>query len=251
MLRDLLSSKLFLGCFGLFVLFAVGCFLWYQHETMKIQKEGAESAEIRRQSELSQKVDTLKSAGKTDVVKTRVPAPQKQETPSIEAATVPDAVTENTSDVPKTVLSETDATENTEVRVSPHGLGPYPEVPEDFIFGSGPWQDGDFSLGQELISRVLIKLWNDGDRNFRGATFENGKVYVYYPNQVHVRYDTVKNPDGTTTRYIAGWSSTGDIPQPTLEQQLSGYIPPAGVEIIDLDIEDPGIEPYSFLGLHK
>lgn len=46
------------------------------------------------------------------------------------------------------------------------------------------------------------------------------------------------------------WKSAGGIPTPSDEQLLAGEIP-EGVEIIDLDVEDVGIEPYSFLGLDK
>ena len=96
----------------------------------------------------------------------------------------------------------------------------------------------------------MVKLWQEGDTKIQGGTFENGKVYVNYRDRVYVRYGTITNSDGTTSRYISGWSSHSDVPALTPAEALAGHIP-EGLEIIDLDVEDPGIEPYSFLELEK
>ena len=44
--------------------------------------------------------------------------------------------------------------------------------------------------------------------------------------------------------------SHSSVPIPTEAQMLAGDIP-KGLEVIDLDIEYPGIEPYSFLELDR
>lgn len=48
-----------------------------------------------------------------------------------------------------------------DVPVSPYGFGPYPEVPADFPFDAS-WTDLPPEV--ELLTRVMIKAWNDGDR---------------------------------------------------------------------------------------
>lgn len=91
-----------------------------------------------------------------------------------------------------------------------------------------------------------------------GAGFENGKVYVNYPNRVYAAYAKLRNlngrvqkdEDGKPILYISRWRASGGIPKPTKEQFWAGDMP-EGVEIIDLGINDVGIEPYSFLGLDK
>ena len=141
-----------------------------------------------------------------------------------------------------------------EVPVSPFGFGPYPEVPAGYTarHGRTVWQHpGSLPLSNqmniELIHRVMIASWNEGDTRFTGATFENGKVYLQYPNTMYVRYTVDEGSDGTVRRYITRWSS-GEHNQPAIDQILERKIP-TGVTLIDLDSEDVGIDPYTFLGL--
>lgn len=53
--------------------------------------------------------------------------------------------------------------------------------------------------------------------------------------------------DGTVLRFITSWSS-GEHNQRAIDQILEGKIP-TGVTLIDMDSEDVGIDPYTFLGL--
>ena len=182
------------------------------------------------------------------------PTAEKQRNTSIgeDAETYTDKPTESVS-LPSI---RTDSTEKP--RFSPHGFGPYPKVPKDFLLTCGPtsWQMMDLFGGPpptreiELIDRVLVKLWKEGDTRIQGGTFENGKVYVYYRDRVYVNYNTYIKHDGTIGRYISGWGSHSSVPIPTEAQMLAGDIP-KGLEVIDLDIEYPGIEPYSFLELDR
>lgn len=77
----------------------------------------------------------------------------------------------------------------------------------------------------------------------------NGRVLVNYKNRAYVRYGTRETSDGRTIRYISDWTS-GSLEGPSTEQLLDGYIP-SGVELINLDQEDPTLDPYEFLGLPK
>ena len=92
------------------------------------------------------------------------------------------------------------------------------------------------------------KLWKEGHTNVEGAIMQhNGRMLINYKNRAYVRYATTRTSDGKTKRYIARWTS-GSLKSPSSEQLRNGYIP-SGVELIDLDQEDPTIDPYEFLGL--
>ncbi|MDD9972393.1 MAG: hypothetical protein OXU27_00235 [Candidatus Poribacteria bacterium] len=132
-----------------------------------------------------------------------------------------------------------------DVPISPFGFGPYPEVPADYP-SVVLWEDDDHgNLPQrtlkniELIDRVLVKLWSEGERGFKGGAFTNGKVYPYYHNSVYVRYE-----EDEGYRYISEYYGGPEIPPLTPKQLYSGQLP-AGIRTIDMDTA--GIDAYSFL----
>ena len=252
MFHDLFTNKWKLGGIILLIAFVVAGILWIRHDIAtvnQLKREAVESDKILHEWEASQKADLVPNETIDSM------------TPEITDETIVETVDEFSKTIPSISFDKP-----AEVRYSPNGLGPYPEVSKEYFLQKGPtaWQTVDLfgaeppSKGAELISRVLLKLWKEGDTEWQGGTFENGKVYVNYPNRVYIRYSTLTNlngkpqtnPDGTPARYISMWQSSGDVSRPTHEQLLAGEIP-SGVEIIDLGVEDVGIEPYSFLGLDK
>lgn len=241
----------------LLIVLCVACVFWYRHETAPYKQEVVEAEEFVRQWKRNQETKTDSQQKQPEISKTT-----KAQEPEIANET-----TDGTTDAETERIPSISFKNPAPVRYSPHGLGPYPEVSKEYFLQKGPisWQLIDLfgkpppSLETELIDRVLLKLWKDGDTTWKSGTFRNGKVYVLYPNRALIRYSKVKNlngkvqknPDGTPQRYISMWMTAGGIPKPTQEQFLSGELP-KGVEIIDLDAdEDIGIEPYSFLGLEK
>lgn len=159
---------------------------------------------------------------------------------------------------------------DTDIPVSPYGFGPYPEVPEGFLekVGTPIWIEIDLYdmhdlhdsddidvRSIELIDRVLIKLWQDdpGTRTYmEGGYHRNGKVYVNYSNRAYVRYKTIDFPDGTKRRVITSWTAGSlkqSTPDPANPFKSNSSQIPNDIELIDLDKEDPGINPYDFLGL--
>ncbi len=109
----------------------------------------------------------------------------------------------------------------------------------------------------ELISRLLIKLWQDDPKSrayMEGGFYDraNSKVYGNYSNRAYVRYKTIELPDGTTQRVMTSWTAgslESPVPDPVNPFQSSDSQIPVEIELIDLDKEDPGIDPYTFLGL--
>lgn len=90
----------------------------------------------------------------------------------------------------ESVLSELDE-ETTEDN------GDFPPIPEGFLDSNAPpvwttipgYQKGDMPEHENLY-KVLIKLWNQGERGFHGGSYDSnlGKVYPLYPNVIYVTW---------------------------------------------------------------
>ena len=124
-----------------------------------------------------------------------------------------------------------------------------PQVPPDFPFPVVWLQPKEKIVGinelteRELWGLVMVKKWNEGDRDFVGAAMDTdtGKVYLYYPNVVYVKWEDTELPDGTITKYASKMSG-GDS---TITDQVSNGILPPGVLVLDMDAS--GIDPYAYL----
>lgn len=148
-----------------------------------------------------------------------------------------------------------------DVPVSPHGFGPYPELPDD------PWWPSDTWKGQskehELILRVLVKLWNQGTHAKGGVMRPSGLVYPIIPSVRYVEWDTIVRPSGESVRYISrstghpddqirlrvirkNKSSNSSIHPSERNVLTEDDIPPA-IKLVSY--EEGGIDPYTFLDL--
>lgn len=148
-----------------------------------------------------------------------------------------------------------------EVPVSPYGFGPYPEVPVGFPDHLSPvwtWPEEKLEkiVGRqkdfELMHRVLIKLWNQGNQDFVAVTRsdDNGKVYPIYPNVAYVTWHESKDLYGKVRyRYPSPLLSGPNVPSLTIEDFSKGRGFPPHVTV--LDRETAGIDPYQFLGLQR
>lgn len=123
-----------------------------------------------------------------------------------------------------------------------------PQVPPDFPFPVVWLQPHKKTVNineltqRELWGLVMVKKWKEGNR-FVGTDIDmnNGKVYLYYPNVVYVKWEDTQLPDGTITKHaseISGGDST------TIDQIREGILPP-GVLVLDMDAS--GIDPYEYL----
>ncbi len=242
MTRDIITNKWFIGAIALLIIIAGACYLWYQHDTAPYRQEAAESAKLLRQQEAAKKVDTVNEA-----VQAAEKAPAESNTltteKSINGST---AEVENNTEAAGQQQSETSAqtTEAKDVPVSPFGFGPYPEVPADYPIPPDKfeWEFWGKTVKGELMSRVRIKLWNQGIRS-DGASFENGKVYPNILGTVYVQWAE----NGEFIRRITGHPDDDfDAIEAALE---AGQPPPEGITVLSRN--EAGIDPYSFLELSK
>ena len=251
MFRAYFTNKWVLGGFCFLIVFGIACYFWYQQELAPYKKQAAETEEMLRQSERAKKAETAREVREADPAVSDVPVGSTTLTTE---TLVPEATvgTENTETIPAHVKTgpPTETTETAEVPVSPYGLGPYPEVPEDYT-GNVLWNEpevpahfsNEILKSIELINRVLVKLWTEGEKNFRGGSTYNGKVYPHYHNTVYVRFREYELPDGTTKRYPARVKSGPQVVY-SREDLLN---PPPHLRVLDLD--SSGIDPYQFLDL--
>ena len=154
-----------------------------------------------------------------------------------------------------------------EVRVSKFGFGPFPEVPADFpwqeIFDppyysddpDNPYKDNpDF----ELMDRVWVKLWNQGEHGVEGMSSEDG-TGLFYPTirgTIYVkwgsRWEVFGKGFGKKVRGLKGHPDDLEPLQeliksreeaPLLESDI-----PSHLKVLDMS---EGIDPYKFLDLPK
>ena len=234
---DFRTNKWIIGGVLLLIIIAGGCYFWYQHSLADDRKAAADAAEYARRLE-NQKAKQ-EAATETKTTLTKAPA----ENNTAEKLSTNNEVGNNTE---AETLQQSDTSAQTaetkDVPVSPFGFGPYPEIPDDYIIPPDKfnWDFWGETLQDELISRVRIKLWNQGIRS-EGSSFENGKVYPTILGTVYVVWD------GDRIRRISGHPDDDfDAIEAALE---AGQPPPEGITVLNRN--EAGIDPYSFLELNK
>ena len=235
MLRDILTNKWVISGFSFLIVIGIGCYFWYQHELAPYRQDAAETTKVARKLEAAQKVDTKNEM-----------EPVSEEKLITEAASETRKKDADLSKIQANLAGPRQETENVEeVPVSPHGFGPFPEVPDDYIIKPFSW---DFYKNDppiyELMARVRIKLWKQGVRT-TGITSSSatGLVYPTIPGAVFVKK---YSRDGIDHLEIRG-DPTLDLD--AIRKSLMDGNVPDGVTVLDLD--DAGIDPYTFLNLKK
>ena len=256
MLRDLLSSQWFQGGLIFFLLCVAGSLLYSWHVlrttesdmerhdrfTQGLEKQNephpAETVNVPTATESPGLVNTPDENTDTQMPDTTEALPNEIENLDIADLFLPDDF------VSEEVPAE-------DVPVSPYGFGPYPEVPADF-FGIPIWQKGlsdipvDIGKNVELIDRVLIKLWQQRDKNIIGGFLQNGKVYPNYPETVYVRERIEESDDGLVTTNFS--HITGPPGTNIYHEEIRRGNTPPHVTVIPMD-DSQGFDPYSFLNL--
>jgi len=245
MLRFVLTEKFVIGSFVFLLFFCVGCVIWYHYNTGTYRQESTESVELQDQTEnTTQQTSDVSVEGNT---------PTSEESESVN--------TDDLSHSDETLQEEDESDETITVggrvirlsdipdipEVSPHGFGPFPEVPEDYPLGA-VWRKINYydmspsdQRNSELFDRVLIKLWSEGNKNFTGAKRDGktGKVYPNFPDTVYITVKDLEYPDGTVVPMIT--RQLGSAPGVDL------FNPPPHIKVFDY--ESSGIDPFEYLDL--
>ncbi|MCE2399481.1 hypothetical protein J4G08_01195 [Candidatus Poribacteria bacterium] len=229
----------------LLIIVSVGCVLWFRYDTAPYRQEASETAELIRQRETTQKADANGEAAPA------AEAAAESETPTVEKQRT--NITPVTKDIEPTQAQTHLSTENAEtaeVRVSPHGFGPFPEVPEDY-----PHQDVFETISDdpayELMDRVRIKLWKQGVQTI-GIHGEGGLFYPTIPGTIYIEHERIDYGNGVvfSSRSLSGdpeaLQSLGQINWNLPLEQISF---PSNIKVIDA--KEGGINPYIFLDLQK
>ena len=267
MFCDLLSNRVIIGALIFVVLVVAGMQLYSLHVRRTGEAEVARTArEVQhltndKETRPQQDVDIL--TGTETLEETQTPL-ETNDTQMLSEET--EAVIDETFEsleladafLPGDLTLENEEEFAEDVPVSPYGFGPYPEVPENFIQKLGPpvWMrenPGGFPdhvlRNVELLNRVLIKLWKEGDTNIvGGSTDENGNILPHYPNTVYLKRTKVVHKEGEPPAEIIGIRGPPGTGQ-FHEQIIRGDIP-SHLTIIPWD-DNVGIDPYTFLQLEN
>ena len=239
-------TKWIVGAAFVLLIIAAGCIWYYQHTTAQ-DREQAAQAEKRLQQWKANKEQ--KPTIKAETEETDTPAENTTSTAE-KPTTDTTAVTKNTE--PIQVQSDVPAqtAETTDVQVSPHGFGPYPEVPDDYP-GYIEWKVNPDNPSRtfELMGRVFVKLWTEGEKNFRGGSTHKDKILPHYNDVVYISWSEYTDPtDGELVRRISGYTAGPHVSKKFKFTIDDLYDPPPGLRV--LDIESSGINPYEYLNLH-
>ena len=183
MFRNLLSNRLIQAGLAFFVIVVGGILLYSWHAQRTTENEFGKRPQAVSLIENKQATSTAPVDFQTEGV---VNTPE--ENTDIETMVEEtEALEDETFDLADTILPDDMGSEE---KVP----ADFPETPEGFPM-TPLWDDDRFPNyqkgdmpGHEMIYRVLIKLWNQGDHNFITGIRDtsNGRVYPLYPDTIYV-----------------------------------------------------------------
>lgn len=182
----------------------------------------------------------IDSGAETDAPTTDDPHPQNRVDPEKGVLSEDDTDLTALTDVWETPL-EAEVPEPVDFLTTPAGypMTPYWEYPEN--------EQNEWSYENKLIDHVLVKLWQEGTRDFIGGSIEQGskRVRPHYRNTLYVEWEEVEHPDGGRVKRITRALGGGDV---HWQQEGAFDLPPPDVHLIDINsTEGKGIDPFTFL----
>lgn len=242
MLRDLLSSRWFQGCFVFFLLCVGGSLLysWHVRRTTEAEfgKRSLAVESLENKPETSTAPVDFQTEGVVNTPEENTDTPMSDET---EADTIDETELIDMADafLPDDVVSA-DALDPS--KISRFGLGPYPEIPKEWNFLPNYWETVD-SIERELLSRVTIKMKKEGTRSKYGSVgvSPTGQVIALERGSVLVEYEIDENGEERIYRTLA---HPDDLSQ-GMYTRASEI--PSHLKIVTHD--DIGFDPYEYLGL--
>ena len=247
MLVNVLRNRLFLGGLLFFVVAVVGSLLY----SWNVRRTTA--AEV---SETVRAVESLKPVRPSATIEVDDVSP---DTEMLEVSGMLEAAPVEAFAVETSPIGELQATHFT---MDPEEMLPieiaatesdFPEVPVDFPEDMTPvwieyphYQMGDM-YKHEMIYRVLIELWNRGDRGFINGIFDDteGRVYPIYPDVVYVTW-AFSDYDGH--RYASYTLAGPDVDDRQIDDIGKGDFPP---HLRVYEFSEAGYDPHEFLDLPR
>lgn len=246
-------NRWYIGSCIFFIGFAMICYLWQKYDIASFEEQILSPKPINSQGNKSKlkKEKVYKSSLNDDrIVEKNNFVEKKFKTMHDESGFEKKSIKMNFTkeEYPNTESDLDFSNKNVELRISPFGFGPYPNIPDGFPF-EDPWTSvinltDKEAKNFELIHRVHIKLWNEGKRP-EGLSYENGVIYATYPNTIYVTWDYDENEEGTIERYPSEVTS-GTLTDEANALLDEGIIPP---DVIVYDHNEVGIDPYTYLEL--
>lgn len=210
-------NKWTIGAIGIIILIAAACYLYYQ-QTTEHDREQAAQAEKRLQQWKAEKESTE--------------TPAESITPTAEKPP-----TNTTQD------NETTTAEMPTPKVSPFGLGEYPEIPKEW---NAPHYWDCWDIETELLCRVTLKMHHEGTRSKYGnvsINYETGMILPLERGSVIIDFYIDENGEKVITSVFG---HPDDIPQGiyTRESDI-----PSHLKIVTEN--EIAIDPYEYLGIPK
>ena len=263
MLKDFFSNRLFIGALAFFVLCVGGSRLYSWHVQRTTESDMARHArflqerENQNETRPAETVDvSTETPGFVDTPEENTDTPMSDENEREALENETETLDILDAFVPDELVSAEEAPAE-DVPVSPYGFGPYPEVPEAFIqkVGAPPWLvDAPFELpedtkkGVEIIARVLIGLWKQGDESIINGIRDSGtgRVYPLYENTIYIRHLSASK-ESPAKRLSVFSDPSVMITEEERQRLQEGGEAPAGIRVLDFDTA--GVDPSQFLNI--
>lgn len=255
MLRNLISNRIIIGTL-IFVSVIVISSLLYSWHVRRISEEALAQLVTLRQRENKNEprtaADTI-DISPVDFEHAETPLETEDALPideGVAAFTEDDLFIAN--DMLDLFIEATDGIDEVEEApygVSPFGFGPFPAAPSDYP-NPGVWSEDRLRTmqpGHELISRVRIKLWNQGVRSL-GGVYDNTYNLIYPILDDVVYIEWADNLDMNGNPYVRRQLTAPAIDDLYYEDIKRGIFPP---HLTIYEFPDGGIDPYDFLGLPR
>lgn len=247
MFRDLLSSRLIQAGLVFFVIVVGGSLLysWHVQRTTEVSELGKRPQPVMSiENKLSTNTAPVdfQTEGVTNTPDETTDTPMSDET---EAETIDETELIDMADafLPDDFVAEEEAPDPS--KMSRFGLGPYPEIPKEWNVIPDYWEFMVDSIEDELLSRVTIKMHNEGTRSKYGSVgvSPTGQVIAIERGSVLVEYEIDKNGEKRIWRTLAHPDDLSPGMY-TRESQI-----PSDLKIVTA--EEIAFDAYEYLGLSK
>ena len=247
MFRDLLSSRLIQAGLVFFVIVVGGSLLysWHVHRTTEVSEFPRPDAVQMNDQEAARDSGGIRSGDFGQ----DAPGLDTEDTPTVSDGTADPSTSETAAEtIDNTETIETDAVSADALdpsKMSRFGLGPYPEIPKEWNFIPNYWETCE-SIEDELLTRVTIKMHNEGTRSKYGSVGidpSTGLITALERGSVLVETEIDENGEERIYRTLAH----PDDLSPGMYTRFSEI--PSHLKVVTP--AEIAFNPYEYLGLSK